>query len=138
MKISNIKQAFASLLAIPLIALSVSAVVPAFTATPAGAATGTTYDLKGGASSAKGDGSPDELFGDNGMIKKIVNVILYLLAAVSVIMLIVGGFRYIVSQGDSTKVTAAKNTILYAIIGLIIAILAYAIVNFVMGQVATS
>jgi multisubunit Na+/H+ antiporter MnhB subunit len=46
-------------------------------------------------------------------------------------MLIIGGIRYTISQGDQSQVTSAKNTILYAIIGLIVAILAYALVNFV-------
>jgi hypothetical protein len=46
-------------------------------------------------------------------------------------MLIFGGIRYIVSDGDQNNVTAAKNTILYAIIGIIVALLAYAAVNFV-------
>lgn len=136
MKISNIKKCLASFLAVPLLALSVSAVVPALTPTSAGAAanSGGTYTLSSGAKNAKGTDTPDDLFGTEGMITKIINVLLFLIAAVSVVMLIIGGFRYIVSQGDSTKVTSAKNTILYAIIGLIIAILAYAIVNFVMGQ----
>lgn len=136
MKISNIKKCLASFLAVPLLALSVSAVVPALTPTSAGAAanSGGTYTLSGGAKSAQGTDTPTDLFGTEGMITKIINVLLFLIAAVSVVMLIIGGFRYIVSQGDSTKVTSAKNTILYAIIGLIVAILAYAIVNFVMGQ----
>jgi hypothetical protein len=51
-------------------------------------------------------------------------------------MLVFGGFKYIISGGDSSKVTSAKNTIIYAIIGLIIVILAYAIVNFVVGTVS--
>jgi hypothetical protein len=49
-------------------------------------------------------------------------------------MLIWGGLRYVVSGGNSNSVTAAKNTILYAIVGLIIALFAYAIVNFVIGS----
>jgi multisubunit Na+/H+ antiporter MnhB subunit len=58
-------------------------------------------------------------------------VLLFIIGAVSVIMLIIGGIRYTISQGDQSQVTSAKNTILYAIIGLIVAILAYALVNFV-------
>jgi hypothetical protein len=50
-------------------------------------------------------------------------------------MLIYGGLRYVISGGDSKKVTDAKNTIMYAIIGLIIAILSYAIVNFVINSI---
>jgi hypothetical protein len=49
-------------------------------------------------------------------------------------MLILGGIRYTVSQGDSSAITSAKNTILYAIIGIVVAILAFAAVNFVIGS----
>jgi hypothetical protein len=66
----------------------------------------------------------------------IVNVLLFVIGAISVIMLIIGGIRYTISAGDSGAVTAAKNTILYAIIGLIVAFLAFAIVNFVVGSFA--
>ena len=53
-------------------------------------------------------------------------------------MLIIGGIRYVTSGGDAKKVTDAKNTVLYAIIGLIISVLAYAIVNFVMSTLPSS
>ena len=66
---------------------------------------------------------------------KITNTVLYAVGIISVIMLIYGGLRYVISGGDSKKVTDAKNTIMYAIIGLIISILAYAIVNFVINAV---
>lgn len=68
-------------------------------------------------------------------VKDVVNIILYVLGVVAVIMIIIGGFRYVVSGGDSSAVTGAKNTILYAVIGLIVAILAYAIVNFVIKSI---
>lgn len=68
--------------------------------------------------------------------KTITNVILFVLGAIAVIMIIIGGIRYVTSGGDSGSVTAAKNTILYAVIGLIVAILAYAIVNFVVKAFA--
>lgn len=67
-------------------------------------------------------------------IKTVVNVILFLLGAIAVIMVILGGVRYVLSNGEASQVTAAKNTILYAVIGLIVALLAYAIVNFVVDQ----
>ena len=54
------------------------------------------------------------------------------------IMLIIGGIRYVISGGDSKKVTDAKNTVLYAIIGLVIAFLAFAIVNFVITALPNS
>ena len=66
--------------------------------------------------------------------KDITNIILFIMGAVAVIMIIIGGFRYVTAGGDSGSVTAAKNTILYAVIGLIVALLAYAIVNFVVDS----
>ena len=51
-------------------------------------------------------------------------------------MLIWGGIRYVLSGGDSGAVSSAKKTILYAVVGLIVAILAYAIVNFVITTIA--
>ena len=87
-----------------------------------------------GVKSAKGEEQPANLFGTGGVFQTITNVLLFIIGAVSVIMLIIGGVRYTVSQGDSAAVTSAKNTILYAIIGLIVAILAYAVVNFVIVQ----
>ncbi len=88
-----------------------------------------------GAEAARANGMPSELIGDNGVFGRITNVILLIVGIISVIMLIYGGLRYILSGGDSKKVTDAKNTILYAIIGLIISLLAYAIVNFVLTSV---
>lgn len=69
------------------------------------------------------------------LVKNIINILLWAIGIVSVIMLIIGGFRYVTSNGDSSQVTAAKNTIMYSVIGLIIAIFAYAIVNFVVFRV---
>jgi hypothetical protein len=67
------------------------------------------------------------------MVKTIINTLLYIIGILAVIMIIVGAFRYVVSAGNSASITAAKNTIMYAVIGLIVAILAFAIVNFVVG-----
>lgn len=94
--------------------------------------------LQEGAEAARCDGCPADLFGDNGVFKRITNVVLYIVGIVAVIMLIVGGIKYVVSGGDSKKVTDAKNTILYAVIGLVIAFLAYAIVNFVISALPSS
>ncbi len=88
-----------------------------------------------GADAAKADGMPSELIGIDGVFTQITNTVLYAVGVISVVMLIYGGLRYVVSGGDSKKVTDAKNTIMYAIIGLIIAILAYAIVNFVLNAI---
>lgn len=89
--------------------------------------------LEEGAEAARCDTCPAELFGDTGVFRQVTNTILYFVGIIAVIMLIWGGIRYVVSGGDAKKVTDAKNTILYAIIGLVISFLAYAIVQFVIN-----
>ncbi|MEK7620839.1 MAG: pilin [Patescibacteria group bacterium] len=69
-----------------------------------------------------------------GIFRTVANVLLFLVGAVAVVILIVGGFRYVTSNGDANSVTAAKNTIMYAIIGIVVAFLAYAAVSFVTQQ----
>lgn len=71
----------------------------------------------------------------NDIIADIINLFSLIVGVVAVIMIIVGGFRYITSGGDSANVGAAKNTILYAIIGLVIVALSQSIVRFVLGRV---
>jgi hypothetical protein len=67
----------------------------------------------------------------NSIVTPLVNTLLFILGAISVVMIIVSGIRYTTSNGDASAVTSAKNTLMYSIIGLIVAILAFAIVNFV-------
>lgn len=115
----------------PVLALVASAaVVPA---QPAAAVNcDPSKGLTNSAECAKGEGQSDELFeGDAAVFKTVTNVLLFIIGAVAVIMLVIGGIRYTISNGDQAQVTAAKNTILYAIIGIVVAILAYAAVNFV-------
>lgn len=71
-------------------------------------------------------------------ITNIVNIMLYALGAIAVIMIVIGGIRYTTSNGDSNGIQSAKNTILYAVAGLVVAILAYAIVNFVVSNLLGS
>ncbi len=94
--------------------------------------------LQQGAEAARCDGCPENLFGDTGVFRQVTNTILYVVGIIAVIMLIIGGIKYVVSGGDSKKVTDAKNTVLYAIIGLVIAFLAFAIVNFVISALPSS
>lgn len=69
-------------------------------------------------------------------IRTIINVLLIFASLVAVIMIIYGGVRYIISRGDEDEAAAAKNTILYAVIGLIVIGLSAAIVNFVIGSIS--
>ena len=94
--------------------------------------------LQEGAKAAQCDGCPSDLFGNTGVFRQVTNTILYIVGIIAVIMLIIGGIKYVVSGGDSKKVTDAKNTVLYAIIGLVVCFLAYAIVNFVISALPTS
>lgn len=67
----------------------------------------------------------------NQVIKSVTNLLLFLVGAVSVIMLVLGGFKYVTSNGNADQIKSAKNTIMYAVIGLVVAIIAYAAVDFV-------
>lgn len=130
----SLKKLLQGMLIVPLLALGVSAFVPVAPSAHAADCSTDNLTIDSGADCARGDGTQGELFGDAGIFKVITNVLLFLIGAISVIMLIFGGIRYTVSGGDSNAVTAAKNTILYAIVGIIVALLAYAIVNFVLGS----
>ena len=98
-----------------------------------------TMTVQNGIDCAQGTGTPTTLFGGEGSVfTTVVNVLLFVIGAISVIMLIYGGIRYTTSAGNAANVTAAKNTIMYAIIGLIIAFLAFAIVNWVLGSLPSA
>ena len=127
-----VKNAVLGLLLIPMLAFGVSAIVGA----PVYAE---DLTLQGGADAAQGEGVATELFeGDSAVFRTVTNILLFLVGAVTVIMLLIGGIRYVVSGGDQSAVTAAKNTILYAIVGIVVAFLAYAAVNFVLNSLANS
>ena len=108
-----------SLLAIPLVASAAEA--------------GGSTSASTGAGQAQPTGTPDDL---KGQLTVVTNTLLLGSGFVSVVMLIIGGFRYVLSNGNEKSVTAAKDTILYAIIGVVIALLAFAIINFVLGTFA--
>lgn len=67
----------------------------------------------------------------SGIIANIASVLVFIVGSVSVIMIIVGGLRYSLSQGDPGQAAKAKNSILYAVFGVVAAIAAYAIIQFV-------
>lgn len=109
--------------------------------TPGGAGTGGNTGGSGSQGGAGGgslsgtasggticDSKGDDFYG---IMKTIINTILMVLGMIAVIMIVIGGIRYTTSNGESSQIQSAKNTILYAVVGLIVAILAFAIVNFV-------
>lgn len=70
-------------------------------------------------------------FGD--IISIITNLLLGIAGSIAVIFIIVGGIQYATSAGDDGRVQSAKNTIMNAVIGLVITVMAYAIVNFLLN-----
>ena len=130
---TRLKQILSSLLIIPIMALGVSA---ALQINNVNVVRATDMTLSSGVSSSQGDDVPQDLAGE--VFKNVVNILLFIIGAVSVIMLIYGGIRYTTSGGNTNSVTAAKNTIMYSIIGLVVAILAFAVVQFVVNQVMDS
>lgn len=123
---NKLKMILAGLLIVPTVALAVAPTTSA-----------ADFNLRGGVDNAKGDGVNETVGDPQDLVKTIVNLFLYAVGILSVIMLIWGGIRYTTSAGDSNKVTAAKNTVLYAIVGLVVAILAWAIVNLVIARFAS-
>lgn len=73
---------------------------------------------------------------DANRIQIVLNVVFAVVGAISVLMVVIGGIKYASSQGDPQAISKAKGTIIYAIVGLIVTILAVAIVDFVIGRVA--
>lgn len=116
--------AVASVLIVPILALGVGFIgvegVAAQTLTEAKNATGGAEGMVQNANLTDGN-----------LVKKIIDFMLWLIVIIAVIMIIVGGIKYATSAGDSNKVTSAKNTIIYAALGLVVAIFAWAIVNWV-------
>lgn len=82
----------------------------------------------------KGRTTEDPILGQTGVLSRIVQMIVLVTAIASVIMIIVGGMRYIISSGDPSNVNGAKNTILYAVIGLVVAASGQVIVVFVLQK----
>lgn len=129
----TIKKIVAGLLMIPIIAASAVVFMPSegFAALNCGDG---SYSIENGSKCASNNNTTT-LFGADGMFTKVINTVLFVLGAVSVVMMIYGGVRYTLSGGDSSSVTAAKNTILYAVIGLVVALLAFSISNFVISAI---
>lgn len=72
--------------------------------------------------------------GFNSIVNTIINIFSVVVGAVSVIMIIIGGFRYVISGGDSSATKSAKDTIMYAVIGLVVVLFAQVIVLFVISN----
>jgi hypothetical protein len=96
-----------------------------------GAAVPSTLNPSGDLNQVRPTGASTDLLTN---IRVITNTLILGVGIVAVLMLIIGGFRYVFSQGNEKAVTGAKDTIVYAIIGIIVALVAFAAVNFVLSQ----
>ena len=87
--------------------------------------------LNSSSAACKDLSKPDGL---SNILKNATNIVLFIAGALAVIMIIYGGIRYITAHGDEKQVKVAKDTIVYSVAGLIIAILAYALVTFIFDR----
>lgn len=124
--LNNIKLGLASLL-IMLGLLWAVAPAPTYAAPSA---------AKNAACSAIGDCSSNPEKSINNTVKTAINIITVVVGIVAVIMIIVAGAKFVTSGGDSSKVSSAKSSLVYAIIGLVIVVLAQVIVRFVLTKTA--
>jgi hypothetical protein len=88
-----------------------------------------------------GDGTCDEPADSpslTGALEAALNILSIVAAVIAVILIIIGGLKYITSQGDSGSTSSARSTIIYAVVGLIIVALAQVIVNFVLVRATTT
>ncbi len=83
---------------------------------------------------SKGNGD-NPLLGSGGVLTNVVQILVIATGAAAVFMIMIGGFKYIISNGDPANLNSAKNTILYAIVGLAVAVLGQSIVSFVLNKV---
>lgn len=122
------KKLWTSLAAVALTVLGLGAVAT-MQATPA-------YAAASDAQQYLNDADPDN--GDidlNSTIGNIINFALGLIGLLCVVIIIIGGVNYATSQGDAGKVQKATRTLLYGVIGLVVCLLAFAIVNFVLNNI---
>lgn len=131
-------------LMLPLALAAPLALAPAASAADVGNCGGIQGSINQGINSATKNGTGcGDAYADGGpggiqdIASTIVNFLSVIVGIIAVIMIIVGGFRYITSGGDSGNVSSAKNTLIYAIVGLIIVALAQFIVNFVLSNITS-
>lgn len=142
--IKKLKSIILSLSFLLMLAAPAAIAVPAYAATPPettqiqnNLCQGSNLDLSSTSNSCATT-IPDPSGGVTATIKKIINILSVIIGAIAVVMIIIGGFRYITSAGSAEGTKAARQTIIYAIVGLVIVALAQIIVHFVLNSVASS
>ncbi len=95
----------------------------------------TISDIRDGVTGSGGTGAKNQGNQVAVTIRTVINILLFFIGAFAVIMIIIAGFRLVASNGDSNTVSSAKNTIIYAVLGIVVAFLAFALTNFVIDQI---
>lgn len=129
----SVFMAGAMLLAVPLAMPAMASAAANIQDNLCGSVENLTVNSQGDCASTTGTGT-DTI---NNIITTVINLFSMIVGIIAVIMIIYGGLRYITSGGDSTKITSAKNTIIYALIGLVVVALAQFIVKFVLNKVTS-
>jgi hypothetical protein len=70
----------------------------------------------------------------NSTLRQVMNILFYVSGSIAILMIIIGGVRYVVSAGDQSAVTGAKNTVMYSMIGLVVIVISAALVSFVLNN----
>lgn len=68
-------------------------------------------------------------------LQNIINIVLAITGAIAVLIVVLAGFRFITSQGSPNEIATARNAIIYSLVGLVVIMFAFSIVNFVIGEV---
>jgi hypothetical protein len=89
----------------------------------------------GGGPACNTNTNENPLLGQQGALSRVMGILSLLLGVVAVIYLIWGGIKYITSNGDSSSISSAKSTIIYALVGLVLAVLARPIINTVLSRI---
>lgn len=133
----NVRRRLQMILASSLAALSLLIAVPVAVqaATPAETACG---GLANAVSGVNCNNEPAATRGVSNVFMNVISILSYVVGGVCVLMIIIGGFRYVISGGDTNGVQGAKNTILYAVVGLVIVLFSRVIIGFVYTQVVRS
>ena len=90
---------------------------------------------KGITTATTADMENKSIAGEGGLISILINFLLWTVGILSVVMIIFSGFRYITSAGDAAKTKSAQTALTYSIVGLIVAVFAWAIVNIVLDRI---
>lgn len=129
------KKMILSALIVACSAFGVSAVSTASLSTNVSAQAANSVVKKGIKTATTADMENKSIAGEGGLISILINFLLWAVGILSVAMIIFSGFRYITSAGDAAKTKSAQTALTYSIVGLIVAVFAWAIVNIVLDRI---